>query len=186
MTAAILRFLYRSREGGAEAAPRGVEAAPACPPTRSTVSTRVERGLEGEFTEIAESQPELLARHCTEAGLIEKAVRQPSNKRRASTSMNYAARATSALLRQIGGFTELSSSTPAFGRRPTTRRLSSSIIKHSTSLTCHGTTADSGPIFGVTAGERSGSSMRLTITRGAVGIATGSHMLRGRLRPDTA
>src|SRR5262249_4262481 len=29
--------------------------------------------LEGQFAEIAESQPELLARHCTEAGLIEKA-----------------------------------------------------------------------------------------------------------------
>jgi hypothetical protein len=30
--------------------------------------------LESQFTEIAENQPELLARHCTEAGLIEKAV----------------------------------------------------------------------------------------------------------------
>jgi hypothetical protein len=29
--------------------------------------------LEGEFAEVAESQPEILARHCTEAGLIEKA-----------------------------------------------------------------------------------------------------------------
>ena len=29
--------------------------------------------LESQFAEIAESQPELLARHCTEAGLIEKA-----------------------------------------------------------------------------------------------------------------
>src|SRR5262249_15545054 len=29
--------------------------------------------LECEFLDIAESQPELLARHCTEAGLIEKA-----------------------------------------------------------------------------------------------------------------
>ena len=29
--------------------------------------------LENEFTEIAESQPEVLARHCTEAGLIERA-----------------------------------------------------------------------------------------------------------------
>jgi len=154
VTAAILRFLYRSREGGAEAAPRGVEAAPACPPTRSTVSTRVERGLEGEFTEIAESQPELLARHCTEAGLIEKAVRQPSNKRRASTSMNYAARATSALLRQIGGFTELSSSGLAFGHRTATRTPSSWIIKSCTSRIYRGTTADSGPIFSVTAGER--------------------------------
>ena len=29
--------------------------------------------LESQFAEIAENQPELLARHCTEAGLIEKA-----------------------------------------------------------------------------------------------------------------
>ena len=29
--------------------------------------------LESQFAEIAESQPELLARHCTEAGQIEKA-----------------------------------------------------------------------------------------------------------------
>jgi predicted ATPase len=29
--------------------------------------------LEGQFADIAENQPELLARHCTEAGLIEKA-----------------------------------------------------------------------------------------------------------------
>jgi predicted ATPase len=29
--------------------------------------------LEGQFAEIAESQPELLARHCTDVGLIEKA-----------------------------------------------------------------------------------------------------------------
>jgi hypothetical protein len=31
------------------------------------------RRFESQFTEIAENQPELLARHCTEAGLIEKA-----------------------------------------------------------------------------------------------------------------
>ena len=29
--------------------------------------------LENQFADIAESQPELMARHCTEAGLIEKA-----------------------------------------------------------------------------------------------------------------
>jgi len=29
--------------------------------------------LESQFAEIAESQPELLARHCTEAGLLEQA-----------------------------------------------------------------------------------------------------------------
>jgi class 3 adenylate cyclase/predicted ATPase len=34
---------------------------------------RIAEALESQFVEIAESQPELLARHCTEAGLIEKA-----------------------------------------------------------------------------------------------------------------
>src|SRR5436190_21890048 len=34
---------------------------------------RIAETLEGQFTEIAENQPELLARHYTEAGLIEKA-----------------------------------------------------------------------------------------------------------------
>ena len=40
---------------------------------RRTLHARIAETLEGEFAEIAESQPELLARHCTEAGLIEKA-----------------------------------------------------------------------------------------------------------------
>ena len=31
--------------------------------------------LKAQFAEIAENQPELLARHCTEAGLVEKAAR---------------------------------------------------------------------------------------------------------------
>jgi class 3 adenylate cyclase/predicted ATPase len=39
---------------------------------RRALHARIAETLEGEFTEIAESQPELLARHCTEAGLIEK------------------------------------------------------------------------------------------------------------------
>ena len=40
---------------------------------RRALHARIARTLEGQFVEIAESQPELLARHCTEAGLIEKA-----------------------------------------------------------------------------------------------------------------
>ena len=35
---------------------------------------RIAEAVESQFTDIAESQPELLARHCTEAGQIEKAV----------------------------------------------------------------------------------------------------------------
>src|SRR6202044_1808577 len=40
---------------------------------RCALHARIADTLESQFAEIAESQPELLARHCTEAGLIEKA-----------------------------------------------------------------------------------------------------------------
>jgi class 3 adenylate cyclase/predicted ATPase len=40
---------------------------------RRALHARIAQTLEGQFAEIAESQPELLARHCTEAGQIEKA-----------------------------------------------------------------------------------------------------------------
>ena len=40
---------------------------------RRALHARIAEALESQFADIAESQPELLARHCTEAGLIEKA-----------------------------------------------------------------------------------------------------------------
>jgi class 3 adenylate cyclase len=40
---------------------------------RRALHARIAETLESQFTEIAENQPELLARHCTEASLIEKA-----------------------------------------------------------------------------------------------------------------
>jgi predicted ATPase len=40
---------------------------------RRELHARIAETLESHFAEIAESKPELLARHCTEAGLIEKA-----------------------------------------------------------------------------------------------------------------
>jgi class 3 adenylate cyclase/predicted ATPase len=42
---------------------------------RRALHARIAETLESQFTDIAENQPELLARHCTEAGLIEKAAR---------------------------------------------------------------------------------------------------------------
>jgi predicted ATPase len=42
---------------------------------KRALHARIAELLEGQFAEIAESQPELLARHCTEAGLTEKAMR---------------------------------------------------------------------------------------------------------------
>ena len=41
---------------------------------RRALHARIAEALEGQFADIVESQPELLARHCTEAGLIERAV----------------------------------------------------------------------------------------------------------------
>ena len=41
--------------------------------TRRALHARIAETLESQFAEIVERQPELLARHCTEAGLIEKA-----------------------------------------------------------------------------------------------------------------
>ena len=40
---------------------------------RRALHARIAETLESDFAEIAENQPEVLARHCTEAGLIEKA-----------------------------------------------------------------------------------------------------------------
>jgi class 3 adenylate cyclase/predicted ATPase len=40
---------------------------------RRALHARIAEALENQFTEIAEDQPELLARHCSEAGLTEKA-----------------------------------------------------------------------------------------------------------------
>jgi hypothetical protein len=40
---------------------------------RRALRTRIVEIIESQFAEIAESHPELLARHCTEAGLIQKA-----------------------------------------------------------------------------------------------------------------
>src|SRR5262249_36191267 len=40
---------------------------------RRALHARIAETIESEFSEIAESRPELVARHCTEAGLIEKA-----------------------------------------------------------------------------------------------------------------
>jgi class 3 adenylate cyclase/predicted ATPase len=41
---------------------------------RRALHARIAEALEGQFADIVESQPELLARHCTEAGQIERAV----------------------------------------------------------------------------------------------------------------
>ena len=49
------------------------DAAYGTPLREARLHARIAETLEGQFTEIAKNQPELLARHCTEAGLTEKA-----------------------------------------------------------------------------------------------------------------
>ena len=44
-----------------------------CESRDARLHARIAETLESQFADIAENQPEVLARHCTEAGLIEKA-----------------------------------------------------------------------------------------------------------------
>jgi class 3 adenylate cyclase/predicted ATPase len=41
---------------------------------RQQIHARIAAAMEGQFPEIVKAQPEVLARHCTEAGLLEKAI----------------------------------------------------------------------------------------------------------------
>ena len=50
---------------------------------RRALHARIAETLESQFADIAERHPELLARHCTEAGLIEKAARPVGQSRTA-------------------------------------------------------------------------------------------------------
>jgi predicted ATPase len=43
---------------------------------RRALHARIAEAIESQFADIAERQPEVLARHCTEAGQIEKAAAQ--------------------------------------------------------------------------------------------------------------
>ena len=50
---------------------------------RRALHARIAETVESQFADIAENQPELLARHCTEAGLIEKAAASVGQSRTA-------------------------------------------------------------------------------------------------------
>ena len=71
--------------------------------------------LETQFTEIAENQPELLARHCTEAGLIEKAIGLWGKAGQRSLERSAPAEAIEQLTRAIGLIAMLPT-TPALRR----------------------------------------------------------------------
>ena len=69
---------------------------------RRALHARVADLLESQFPEVAENQPELLARHCTEAGLIEKAVSLWSKAGQRSLARSALIEAVEQLTRALG------------------------------------------------------------------------------------
>jgi predicted ATPase len=63
---------------------------------------RIVEALESRFPEIVESQPELLARHCTEAGLIEKAAGLSSKAGQRSLAQSALVEAVEQFTRALG------------------------------------------------------------------------------------
>jgi class 3 adenylate cyclase/tetratricopeptide (TPR) repeat protein len=82
---------------------------------RRTLHARIAETLESQFGDIAESQPELLARHCTEAALIEKAASLWGKAGERSLARSALAEATEQLKRSLDQIATLRS-TPALRR----------------------------------------------------------------------
>jgi predicted ATPase len=69
---------------------------------RRVLHARIAEALESQFAEIAENQPEVLARHCTEAGLIEKAAGLWGNAGQRSLARSALVEAAEQLTRALG------------------------------------------------------------------------------------
>jgi predicted ATPase len=82
---------------------------------RRVLHARIAEILESQFTEIAENQPELLARHWTEAGLIEKAAGLWGKAGQRSLERSALAEASAQLTRALAQIATLPS-TPALRR----------------------------------------------------------------------
>ena len=82
---------------------------------RRALHARIAETLDGQFAEIAERQPELLARHCTEAGQIEKAAALWGKAGQRSLARSALAEAAGQLTRALGQIAALPA-TPALRR----------------------------------------------------------------------
>ena len=82
---------------------------------RRALHARIAEKLESQFTEISENQPEVLARHCTEAGLIEKAADLWGEAGRRSLARSALAEAAEQLTRALDQIAGLPS-TPSLRR----------------------------------------------------------------------
>jgi class 3 adenylate cyclase/predicted ATPase len=79
---------------------------------RRALHARIAETLESQFAEAAENQPELLARHCTEAGLIEKAASLWSKAGQRSLARSALVEGVEQLTRALAQFAALPA-TPA-------------------------------------------------------------------------
>ena len=77
---------------------------------RRALHARIAETLESQFTETAQNQPELIARHCTEAGLIEKAAEFWGKAGQRSLQRSAAVEASEQLTRAVNQIALLSSS----------------------------------------------------------------------------
>jgi class 3 adenylate cyclase/predicted ATPase len=92
---------------------------------RRALHARIAETLENQFVEIAESRPEIVARHCTEAGLIEKAAALWGKAGLRSLERSALAEASEQLARAISQIETLPS-TPA--RRQVQMKLQTTLI----------------------------------------------------------
>jgi predicted ATPase len=83
---------------------------------RRALHARIANTLESQFAEIAENRPELLARHCTEAGLIEKAAGLWGKAGQRSLEQSALVEAAEQLMRALGQIDTLPP-TPALRRQ---------------------------------------------------------------------
>jgi class 3 adenylate cyclase/predicted ATPase len=83
--------------------------------SRRALHARIAESLETEFAEIAQNQPELLAHHCSEAGLVEKAAILWGKAGQRSLARSALAEATEQLSRALGMIATLPP-TPALRR----------------------------------------------------------------------
>jgi class 3 adenylate cyclase/predicted ATPase len=82
---------------------------------RRALHARIAETFENKFAEIAENQPELLARHCTEAGLVEKAASLWGRAGQRSLERSALVEAVAQLTRALAQIVALHA-TPAFRR----------------------------------------------------------------------
>jgi predicted ATPase/class 3 adenylate cyclase len=86
---------------------------------RRALHARIAEAIESKFAEIAENQPEMLARHCTEAGLIEKAAHLWGKAGQQSLERSALAEAVAQINRALAQIAALPS-TPALRREQIT------------------------------------------------------------------